>query len=95
MSACLNEKEEKKKKNKAIYWYTKAIIYALAGDIHIAEGYARESIAILAEVNTDTLEACLTDTIVKNGVLIPEIFHEDVVRAHMKRYGINLANFKP
>jgi hypothetical protein len=66
------------------------IAYAIAslkrqeGDLAGAGQYARRAIDLFRSVPTDTLEDCAARNTVVEGIVIPDIIHEDVVKERFK-----------
>ena len=64
--------------------YAIAALKRRAGDREGAAQYARRAIELFKTVSTDTLEDCAARNTIVDGIVIPDLIHEDVVRDRFK-----------
>lgn len=67
-----------------------AILSARHGYSLVARGYAEECIALLGRLGTESYEDCATNFVRLEGVELPELLHEDVVRNRLSAYGVQV-----
>lgn len=70
--------------------FTLAVLNARHGYKRVARGYAEECILLLRRIGTETYEECATSDICCQGVVLPEFLHEDVVRARLKPFQVQV-----
>lgn len=64
--------------------YVIATLKRREGDREGAAQYARRAIDLFKSVPTDTLEDCAARNTVIDGIALPDLIHEDVVRERFK-----------
>lgn len=67
-----------------------AVLSAKRGYLRVAQGYAEECILLLSRVGTETYEECVTSGLCCQGVVLPDFLHEDVVRARLKSFHVQV-----
>ena len=77
-------------RKKAEILFTLAILNARHGYGRVAKGYAEECILLLRRIGTETYEECATSVVCCQGVALPEFLHEDVVRARLKPFQVQV-----
>ncbi len=70
--------------------FTLAVLSAMHGYMRVAKGYAEECILLLRRIGTETYEECATSVVCCNGVILPEFLHEDVVRARLGSFQVQV-----
>lgn len=78
------------RKATAEHLYALAIWHAKHGLKEVAAGYARECLALLKTLGSETMEDCACTTNKLEDIFIPELMHEDVVKRDLARYGVTL-----
>lgn len=71
-------------KSPAEYAYVLAMLYKKAGDNKQAVRFGQESITLFNECSMDTMEDCAARNVVIEGVALPDLIHQDVVRDRLK-----------
>lgn len=72
------------KRNAAEIAYAVAVVSRKAGDFEKAKRYAEAAISMFEELNTTALEDAAARNSVIEGVVIPELIHENVVRDRLR-----------
>ena len=72
------------KRNAAEIAYAVAVVSRKAGDFQKAKRYAEVAISMFEELNITSLEDAVARNNVIEGVVIPELIHENVVRDRLK-----------
>jgi len=67
-----------------------AILNAKRGYVRVAKGYAEECILLLHRIGADSYKECATNFTCLEGVAMPEFLHEDVVRARLKPFQVQV-----
>lgn len=71
-------------RNAAEYAYVLAMLYKQAGNDAQAVRFGREAISLFDKCPMDTAEDCAARNVVIEGVAIPDLIHQDVVRDRLK-----------
>lgn len=71
-------------RNAAEYAYVLAQLHKRAGDDEQAIRYGREAIALFDKCRMDTMEECAARNVVLEGVALPDLIHQDVVRDRLQ-----------
>ena len=77
-------------KDNAEKMYAGAIAAAEKGDVQDAITFGRGAIMLYEAASIQTLEDAVAINQQIGGIPIPELMHEDVVRARLKQYGIRI-----
>lgn len=80
----LNELKNENPREAAEFAYALAELYFKEGNTEKATHFGRESIRLFDQCKMDTQEECAAIHTKLNGVLLPEIIHQDVVRNRLK-----------
>jgi nucleoside-diphosphate kinase len=80
----LNLLREVDPRNAAEYAYVLAILHKRAGNNEKAIHFGREAIALFDKCRMETLEDCAARHVVIEGVALPDLIHQDVVRDRLK-----------
>lgn len=72
------------KRNVAEISYAIAVIARNNGDLQKAKKYAQVAISIFEELNVQTIEDAAARNNIIEGIVIPELIHENVVRERFK-----------
>jgi hypothetical protein len=65
-----------------------AILNAERGYLHVAEGYAKECLALMKRIGTDSCAECAATAPTIEGVALPEFLHEATVRGRLQSRGV-------
>ncbi len=68
----------------AEYAYALAMLYKRAGDDRTATAFGKEAIALFDMCRMETLDECAALNVVIDGVAIPSVIHQAVVRDRLK-----------
>lgn len=71
-------------RNAAEYAYVLAMLYKRAGDSKQAVHFGREAIVLFNKCRMETMEDCVARNVVVEGVALPDLIHQDVVRDRLK-----------
>lgn len=71
-------------RNAAEYAYALAMISKHKGNNDQAVQFGNEAIALFDRCDMDTMENCASRNTTIEGVVIPDIIHQDVVRDHLR-----------
>ncbi|MEK6535585.1 MAG: nucleoside-diphosphate kinase [Thermodesulfobacteriota bacterium] len=71
-------------RNAAEYAYVIAMLHKRTGDSKQAIQFGRESIALFGKCRMDTMEECAARNVVIEGVALPDLIHQDVVRDRLQ-----------
>ena len=80
----LNSLHEVDPRNAAEYAYVLAMLHKQAGNDEQAIRFGREAIALFDKCRMDTMEECATRNVVIEGVALPDLIHQDVVRDRLQ-----------
>ncbi|MDP2631832.1 MAG: hypothetical protein Q8P30_03655 [Candidatus Uhrbacteria bacterium] len=80
----LNSLREVDPRNAAEYAYVLAQLYKRAGNDEQAIRFGRESIALFDKCRMETMEECAARNMVIEGVALPDLIHQDVVRNRLQ-----------
>lgn len=71
-------------RNAAEYAYVLAMLHKRAGDDEQAVRFGREAIALFDKCRMETMEECAARNVVVEGVALPDLIHQDVVRDRLQ-----------
>ena len=71
-------------RNAAEYAYVLAALHHRDGDMEEARHFGREAIALFGRCQMQTMEDCAARNVVIEGIALPSIMHEDVVRNRLQ-----------
>jgi hypothetical protein len=80
----LNLLREVDPRNASEYAYVLAMLHKRAGNNEKAIHFGREAIALFDKCRMETLEDCAARHVVIEGVALPDLIHQDVVRDRLK-----------
>lgn len=80
----LNSLREVDPRNAAEYAYVLAQLHKRAGGDEQAIHFGREAIALLNKCRMDSMEECAAHNMVIEGVVLPDLIHQDVVRDRLQ-----------
>lgn len=80
----LNSLREVDPRNAAEYAYVLAQLHKRAGDDEQAIRYGREAIALFDKCQMKTMEECAARNVVFEGVALPDLIHQDVVKDRLQ-----------
>lgn len=80
----LNSLRDVDPRNAAEYVYVLAQLHKRAGDNEQAIRFGRESIALFDKCQMGTMEECAARNVVVEGVALPDLIHQDVVRNRLQ-----------
>lgn len=80
----LNSLRDVDPRNAAEYAYVLAQLYKRAGDNEQAIRFGREAIALFDKCRMESMEECAARNVVIEGVAIPDLIHQDVVRDRLQ-----------
>ncbi|OGZ63893.1 MAG: hypothetical protein A3A98_01235 [Candidatus Staskawiczbacteria bacterium RIFCSPLOWO2_01_FULL_40_39] len=80
----LNSLHEVDPRNAAEYAYVLAMLHKQAGNDEQAIRFGREAIALFDKCRMDTMEECAARNVVVEGVALPDLIHQDVVRDRLQ-----------
>ena len=80
----LNSLREVDPRNAAEYAYVLAQLHKRAGDDEQAIRFGRETIALFDKCRMESMEECATRNVVIEGVALPDLIHQDVVRDRLQ-----------
>jgi hypothetical protein len=80
----LNSLREVDPHNAAEYAYVLAILHKRAGDNEQAIRFGREVITLFDKCRMETMEECAARNVVVEGVALPDLIHQDVVRDRLQ-----------
>lgn len=80
----LNSLREVDPRNAAEYAYVLAQLHKRAGNNDEAIRYGREAIALFDKCRMETMEECAARNVVIEGVALPDLIHQDVVRDRLQ-----------
>lgn len=76
--------KESDPRNAAEHAYALAVLYQRQGNLDEAVRFGREAITLLGQCPTDTLNECAARNTILEGVAIPDILHEAVIRDRLQ-----------
>jgi len=82
----LNLLREVDPRNASEYAYVLAMLHKRAGNNEKAIHFGREAIALFDKCRMETLEDCAARHVVIEGVALPDLIHQDVVRDRLKPF---------
>ncbi|MEX0918408.1 MAG: hypothetical protein WDZ85_00335 [Candidatus Paceibacterota bacterium] len=71
-------------RNAAEHAYVLAVIHKRAGNSEEAIRYGREAVALFDKCQMETMEECSARNVVIEGIALPELIHQDVVRDRLQ-----------
>jgi hypothetical protein len=71
-------------RNAAEHAYVLAQLYNRAGKMEQALQFGRESIALFDKCRMETIEECASRNTVIEGVVLPDLIHQEVVRNRLQ-----------
>lgn len=71
-------------RNAAEYAYVLAILHKRAGNNEQAVRFGKEAIALFDKCPMKTMEDCAARNVVVEGIALPDLIHQDVVRDRLK-----------
>ena len=80
----LNSLREVDPRNAAEYAYVLAQLHKRAGDDEQAIRFGREAIALFDKCRMESMEECAARNVVIEGVALPDLIHQDVVRDRLQ-----------
>lgn len=80
----LNSLRDANPRNAAEYAYVLAMLHKQAGDKEQATQFGREAITLFDKCRMDTLEDCASHNVIIEGIALPDLIHQDVVRDRLK-----------
>lgn len=80
----LNSLREVDPRNAAEYAYVLAQLHKRAGDDEQAIRFVREAIALFDKCRMESMEECAARNVVIEGVALPDLIHQDVVRDRLQ-----------
>lgn len=80
----LNSLREVDPRNAAEYAYVIAMLHKRAGNNDEVVRYGREAIALFDKCRMDSMEECAARNVVIEGVALPDLIHQDVVRDRLQ-----------
>lgn len=80
----INSLREVDTRNAAEYAYVIAMLHKRAGNNDEAVRYGREAIALFDKCRMETMEECAARNVVIEGVALPDLIHQDVVRDRLQ-----------
>ncbi len=80
----LNSLREVDPRNAAEYAYVLAQLHKRAGDDEQAIRFGREAIALFDKCQMDSMDECAARNVVIEGVALPDLIHQDVVRDRLQ-----------
>jgi len=80
----LNSLRDVDPRNAAEHAYVLAMLYKRAGDNEQAVRFGRESIALFDMCQMESMDDCAARNVVIEGVALPDLIHQDVVRARLQ-----------
>lgn len=80
----LNSLREVDPRNAAEYAYVLAMLHKRGGDDEQAIRFGREAIALFDKCRMETMEECAARNVVVEGVALPDLIHQDVVRNRLQ-----------
>ena len=80
----INSLREVDTRNAAEYAYVIAMLHKRAGNNDEAVRYGREAIALFDKCQMETMEECAARNVVIEGVALPDLIHQDVVRDRLQ-----------
>lgn len=80
----LNSLRDVDPRNAAEYAYVLAMLHKRAGDDEQAIRFGREAIVLFDKCRMETMEECAARNVVVEGVELPDLIHQDVVRDRLQ-----------
>lgn len=80
----INSLRDADPRNAAEYAYALAMLHKRAGDDDRAVRFGREAIALFNKCPMTTMEECAARNVVIEGVALPDLIHQDVVRNRLQ-----------
>lgn len=80
----LNSLREMDPRNAAEYAYVLAQLHKRAGDDEQSIRFGREAIALFDKCRMESMEECVARNVVIEGVALPDLIHQDVVRDRLQ-----------
>lgn len=80
----LNSLRDVDPRNAAEYAYVLATLHKRAGDHEQAIKFGREAIALFDKCRMETMDDCAARNVVIEGVALPDLIHQDVVRDRLQ-----------
>ncbi len=66
--------------------YALAMLYKRDGNYHQAIHFGKKSITLFNKCRMETLEECAAINVVINGIAIPDLIHQEVVRNRLQPF---------
>lgn len=84
LEQALNSMRDTDPRTAAEYAYALAVGYKQAEDFRRATHFGREAIALFDKCRMETMEECAAHNVTIEGVALPDIIHQDVVRDRLR-----------